>query len=145
MIEPIVFDTSVYIRALRAGDVSMLNEKNVPRSTYSSPVWLSAVVLEELFAGASDKNTIKLISKFEKGFSQVNRIIVPNQSDWSNAGRILNKIGRKYGFEKIGKARLANDAVLAMSVARKGFKLRTANTKDFKLLSEFRQFRWEIE
>jgi predicted nucleic acid-binding protein len=145
MIEPFVFDTSIYIRALRAGENGILEERNVPGSRFSSPIWLSAVVLEELFAGASDKKTIKLLSKFENGFSQNNRIIVPSRSDWSNAGRILNKIGKKYGFEKIGKARLANDAVLAMSVARKGFKLKTANTKDFQLLAEFRQFRWEIE
>lgn len=125
--------------------MNILDERNVSGAKYSSPIWLSAVVLEELFAGASDKKTIKLITEFENAFSQINRILVPNLTDWSNAGRILNKIGRKYGFEKIGKARLANDAVLAMSVSRKGFKLKTANTKDFKLLAEFRKFRWEIE
>ncbi len=144
MIESIVFDTSVYINALRNGDSNILSQRNILGENIFNPLWLSAVVLEELYAGAFDKKSVKTLNKFEKEFTQINRLLVPNKTDWSIAGQILNKIGKKHGFEKIGKARLTNDTILAMSVARNGFKLLTTNAKDFELISEFREFRWEV-
>lgn len=135
-----IFDTSIYIRALRQGSTNILRQ----RQNEKSPLWLSAVVLEELYVGASDKKSIKIFTKFEDEFTKINRLLVPNQTDWSITGQILNKIGEKYGFEKIGKARLTNDILLATSVARMGFKLLTANAKDFQIIAEFRDFDWEI-
>lgn len=144
MIEPIVFDTSVYIAALRNSKTEILSQRNVSVEDISTSLWLSAVVLEELYAGASDKKALKTLTKFEKEFTKIKRLLVPNQTDWSITGQVLNKLGKKYGFEKIGKARLVNDTVLAMSVARNGFTLVTVNAKDFQLISEFREFKWEI-
>lgn len=135
-----VFDTSVYIRAPRQGNADILHQKQSEKF----PLWLSAIVLEELYVGASDKKLIKIFTKFENEFIKINRLFVPNQTDWSITGQILNKIGEKYGFETVGKARLTNDTLLAMSVARRGFKLLTANAKDFKLIEEFRELDWEI-
>lgn len=140
MSKPTVFDTSIYIRALRQGNAEILQQKQ----SENFPLWLSAVVLEELYVGASDKKSIKILNKFESDFTTVNRLLVPNQTDWVIGGQILNKIGGKYGFDKVGKARLTNDTLLAMSVARKGFKLLTTNAKDFQLISEFREFEWEV-
>ncbi len=142
----IVFDTSVYIRALRQGRVNVLNRRNTGERSGSEsfPLWLSAVVLEELYAGASNKTALKSLAKFEKDFIKINRLLVPNQTAWSTSGQILNRIGEKYGFEKIGKARLTNDALLATSAARTGLTVLTANTKDFNLISEFCRFKWEI-
>ena len=144
MNESIVLDTSVYIKALRGDGPDILSRANIVVNDKSTPLWLSAVVLEELFAGASDTRAIKALTQFENNFNKLNRILVPNQTDWSIAGQILNKIGKKYGFEKIGKARLTNDTVLAMSVARNGFTLLTANVKDFRLISEYREIKWRV-
>ena len=135
-----IFDTSIYVRALRQGNTDILQQ----RQSENFPLWLSAVVLEELYVGASDKKSIKILNKFESDFTSINRLLVPNQTDWVIGGQILNKIGKKYGFAKVGKARLTNDTILAMSVARMGFKLLTTNAKDFQLISEFREFEWEI-
>ena len=140
MSKGIIFDTSVYVRELRQKNTNILKK----RQSENFPLWLSAVVLEELYIGASDCKTVKIFTKFEVEFTKINRLLVPNQADWSIAGQILNKIGKKYGFDKVGKARLTNDAVLAMSVARTGLKLLTVNVKDFQLISEFREFDWEI-
>jgi predicted nucleic acid-binding protein len=140
MSKSIVFDTSIYIRALRQGNTSILRQ----RQNENFPLWLSAVVLEELYVGASDRKMIKILTKFESEFTKINRLLVPNQPDWSIAGQVLNKIGEKYGFDKVGKARLTNDTLLAMSVVRTGLKLLTANAKDFQLISEFREFDWEV-
>ncbi len=140
MAGPGIFDTSIYIRALRQGNNAILKK----RQSKIFPLWLSAVVLEELYVGASDKRAVKVLTKFEREFTNINRLLVPNQTDWSIAGQILNKIGKKYGFEKVGKARLTNDTLLAASVARMGFTLLTANKKDFQLVAEFREFEWEV-
>lgn len=140
MPQPTVFDTSIYIRALLQGNTDILHQ----RQSGNFPLWLSAVVLEELYVGASEKKSIKILNKFESDFTNVNRLLVPNQTDWVIIGQILNKIGKKYGFDKVGKARLTNDTLLAMSVARMGFKLLTTNAKDFQLISEFREFEWEV-
>jgi predicted nucleic acid-binding protein len=138
--KPHIFDTSIYIRELRNGNADIL----LQTQSENSPLWLSAVVLEELYVGASDKQTVKILTKIENNFDKINRLLVPNQTDWSIAGQILNKIGEKYGFDKVGKARLTNDTLLAASVARNGLKLFTANAKDFRLISEFREFDWEV-
>jgi predicted nucleic acid-binding protein len=140
MSRPNVFDTSIYIRALRQGNADILQR----RQSENFPLWLSSVVLEELYVGASDRMVLKIFTKFEREFENINRLFVPNQTDWSIAGQVLNKISEKYGFDKVGKARLTNDTLLAMSVARNGFKLLTANAKDFQLICEFREFEWEI-
>jgi predicted nucleic acid-binding protein len=140
MAKSIVFDTSIYIRALRQGNSIILQQ----RQDETNPLWLSLVVMEELYVGASDKKSLKILTKFEKEFEKINRLLLPNQSDWSITGQILNKIGEKYGFDKVGKSRLTNDTLLAMSVARNGFKLFTANAKDFQLIHEFRGFEWEV-
>ena len=134
-----IFDTSIYIRALRQGNTDILQQKQ----SESFPLWLSAVVMEELYIGASERKLLKIFTRLENDFTKTGRLLVPTQGDWSSAGQILNKIGEKYGFDKVGKARLTNDAVLAMSVARTGLKLLTANAKDFQLISEFREFDWE--
>lgn len=140
MSKSIVFDTSIYIRELRQKNSAILLQTNIE----NSPLWLSSVVLEELYVGASNQKSIKTLSKFENNFEKINRLLTPNQTDWAIAGQILNKIGEKYGFDKVGKARLTNDTLLATSVARNGFKLLTANAKDFQLISEFREFDWEV-
>jgi predicted nucleic acid-binding protein len=135
-----VFDTSIYIRELRQGNADILFQTQ----SETSPLWLSSVVLEELYVGASDRKTLKVFKKVEQEFEKINRLLVPNQTDWAIAGQVLNRIGEKYGFDKVGKARMTNDTLLVMSVARNGFKLFTANAKDFRLINEFRQFDWEV-
>ncbi len=46
--QPVLFDSSIYITALRTGDEAALSLR---RLAVDSPIWLSAVVLEELYAG----------------------------------------------------------------------------------------------
>ncbi len=140
MAKPFVFDASVYIRALRLGEEDLLTQMR----SDGSPIYLSSVVLEELFVGASDRKALNALIKLENQFQKVGRILTPSQSDWSATGRILNRVGVKYGFEKVGKLRLTNDTLLATSVARVGFKLFTINAKDFAMVSDFRKFDWEV-
>ncbi|MGD0824116.1 MAG: PIN domain-containing protein [Terriglobales bacterium] len=72
------------------------------------------------------------------------RILVPNLGDWTEAGRVLARLAARYGYDKIGQGRLANDALIAMSAARMGATVITANERDFARLAEFRSFQWEL-
>lgn len=136
---PILFDSSVYVSALRrGGDAAVLFR----RWSGDSPLWLSSVVLEELYAGAQVQDH-PVLEKLERDFDRAKRILVPNLSDWTQAGKTLSRLAQKYGYESIGKARLTNDAVLAMSAARAGIVVITANRRDFARLAEFRPFSWQ--
>jgi predicted nucleic acid-binding protein len=50
--QPVLFDFSIYITALRAGDEGALALR---RLAADAPVWLSSVVLEELYAGVESE------------------------------------------------------------------------------------------
>lgn len=55
-------------------------------------------------------------------------------------GRVLQRIGRKYGHEQIGRARLTNDSLIAISSKRAGIAVATINTADFLLIQQFHSF-----
>jgi len=141
----VVFDTSVYISALRRGDVSIFSSRRAarPGEVKDLPLWLSVVVLEELYVGARDRRVKKLLSRLEKEFEGMGRLLVPLQSDWTASGQVLALIGEKYGYEQVGRARLTNDALIGMSAARHGFTIRTHNASDFKKIAEFRPLQLE--
>lgn len=141
----IVFDSSIYIDAQRRKDATLLAARNfrVEGEKGLRPLWLSAVVLEELLVGAVTPATQKLCLKLEKDFLKAGRLLVPSRSDWITGGQVLCEIGKKYGFDEVKGARITNDALIAMSVAANGFKVFTKNGKDFTRIAEFRPFDWE--
>jgi predicted nucleic acid-binding protein len=132
----IIYDTSIYVSALRAGNSSIFSQ----RRSDSSTIWLSAVVMEELYVGSQNSKLTRMLSNFEREFEKVNRLLVPLQTDWSICGQILAKIGQKYGYEEVGKSRLTNDCLIAMTAARNGFTVFTKNAVDFRKINEFRPF-----
>ena len=136
---PVLFDSSVYINALRIGGDSALL---LQRWASESPLWLSSVVLEELYAGAALTDR-KILEKLERDFEKANRMLVPNLTDWSMTGRILAAVGQTQGYEKIGKARLTNDALIATSAARTGIQVITVNARDYALLAQFCPLQWQ--
>jgi predicted nucleic acid-binding protein len=138
--QPALFDTSIYISALRRGDAGVFALR---RLATDSPLWLSAVVLEELYAGASERDR-HVVERLERDFDRGKRILVPNLSDWAQAGRVLARLASKYHYEPIGQGRLTNDALIAMSAGRLGIRIITANQRDFSRLSEFRAFQWQV-
>jgi predicted nucleic acid-binding protein len=142
----ILFDTSVYISVLRRGDFTIFSSRRAARKgeTQDRPLWLSVVVLEELLVGARDKRMKKLLSHLERDFERAGRLLVPLQSDWTASGQVLALIGEKYGYEEVGKARMTNDALIAMSAARQGISVLTINDDDYRKLAEFRPFEWEL-
>jgi predicted nucleic acid-binding protein len=138
--QPVLFDTSIYIAALRIGDDAALNLR---RAAEGAPVWLSSVVLEELYAGVSAGDR-RSVERLERDFRKAGRILIPNLLDWTQTGKILALLAAKHGYEQIGKGRLTNDALIAMSAGRLGIVVITANSRDFGKLAEFRPFEWRV-
>jgi len=139
-VPPILFDSSVYISALLGGQDAVLALR---RGESTSPLWLSSVVLEELYAGAGPKD-YAAVERLERDFDKARRMLVPNLGDWAHAGKVLARLGSKHGYEKIGRGRLTNDALIALSAGRLGITVITANTRDFARLAEFSSFTWSV-
>ena len=138
--QPVLFDSSIYISALRrGGDAASL----LSRQVSDAPLWLSAVVVEELYAGAKNRD-LHIVERLERDFEKSERLLVPNLSDWTQAGRVLARLAAKYDYEQIGRGRLTNDALIAMSAARTGIRVITANERDFAKLAGFRAFHWQV-
>ncbi|MBI4124656.1 MAG: PIN domain-containing protein [Deltaproteobacteria bacterium] len=133
----IVLDTSVYIPLLRQG--------RLPGSiiqTRGSTLYLSAVVAQELYAGAGDRQTQKSLDQLYHVFQKNNRFIVPTGKDWAECGVTLAKIGKKYGFESIKKGRLVNDVLIALTCKQIAAVLLTTNHKDFQVIRSFLDFQF---
>jgi predicted nucleic acid-binding protein len=139
-VQPSLFDTSIYIAALGRGNDGVLA---IRRLDSGSIMWLSAVVLEELYAGAGERSH-GVVERLEKDFDRAKRILVPNLSDWTQAGGVLARLAAKYSYEQIGQGRLTNDALIAVSAGRLGVTVMTANKRDFSRLAEFRSFHWQV-
>lgn len=70
-------------------------------------------------------------------------LLVPIQSDWTASEQVLALIGEKYGYEEVGRARMTNDALIAMSAVRQGITVLTINDDNYLKIAEFRPFDWE--
>lgn len=136
----LLFDTSVYIDAFRSSNDALLRLRSIPEG---GPIWLSAVVLAELYAGAVER-AIRIVQKLEHDFRAADRLIVPSASDLAGAGRALAVLREKFGYELTGRTRVMNDALIAMSAARTGTTVITRNERDFARLASFRPFSWRV-
>jgi predicted nucleic acid-binding protein len=81
-----------HISALRRGEDAVLALRRV---TTDTPLWLSSVVLEELYAGAGQHES-RVVERMERDFDRAKRILVPNLRDWTWAGKVLARLAGKY-------------------------------------------------
>ena len=129
-------DTSVYIPFINRGIAHPVIE--IP---HGHPlIYMSAVVMEELYAGALDASSIKLLDKMHDTFSRMGRLVVPDATDWQKTGKIVAQLGRKYGFEEMFLARITHDVLIAASARRTGAAVVTNNLKDFRRIQEYIDF-----
>jgi predicted nucleic acid-binding protein len=129
----LLIDTSIYIPFINKGVANPILSLGPERSL----LFMSAVVLEELYAGAHDPTSIKLLDKLYGVFVSANRLIVPDGRDWQKTGKIVAQLERKHGFEKKYLARTANDILIALCARRIGATVVTNNIKDFLRIREF--------
>jgi predicted nucleic acid-binding protein len=136
----LLFDTSLYIESRRSRRASLLDPHDYP----AQPIYLSTVVGHELYVGAADRRERRFVDRLWARFERTGRLLVPSATDWINAGLVIQEIGAQPGYETVGRARLTNDALLAMSARRLGMTVLTLNARDFSLLASNRPFRWAV-
>ncbi|MHB8846070.1 MAG: type II toxin-antitoxin system VapC family toxin [Nitrospirota bacterium] len=129
----LILDTSIYIPFINDGIAHPIVD--FPQG---HPIFfMSAVVMEELYAGASDAVTIRLLDRLFDTFAKLNRMATPDALDWRKAGRIIAQLGRKYGFEDVFLSRITHDVLIALSARRIGASVVTNNLKDFLRIQEY--------
>lgn len=126
-----VFDTNVYVTALREG----LGGATVRRLEDASPrTFLASVVSAELRAGALDAAGRRAVIELVHRFERLGRVVVPTAASWNDAGDVLARIARRDPGFRTRLRGLWNDALIALSARQVGATLVTANLDDFELL-----------
>ncbi len=107
---------------------------------------LTAVVLQELTAGANDDKEVKYWNEVRRARKKDGTLLVPNDEDWWLAGKVLNSLQRALRGSNQGKIpksdsvtiqRITRDVLIARTAKRAGAILVTDNTKDFELIKNF--------
>jgi predicted nucleic acid-binding protein len=107
---------------------------------------LTAVVLQELTAGANDDKEVKYWNEVRRAREKDGTLLVPNDEDWWLAGKVLNSLQRALRGSNQGKIpksdpatiqRITRDVLIARTAKRAGAMLVTDNTKDFELIKNF--------
>ena len=136
-----IFDTSIYIEAIKRGkrspDYSLLID-SLP-STY-----LCSVVSSELYLGAVDRFAFKMVDQLSARFKTLGRIVSPNHSSWNHVGRILSEIKRTEPQYRSRVPDLFNDALIAQCARQLGAVVYTRNESDFSLIQRYRNFHFEV-
>jgi predicted nucleic acid-binding protein len=128
----ITYDTSVFIAYQPAA--------------FPAGFLLSAVVVQELAAGALDKSGLQQLDTVRRAYEKDGKLLVPTGEDWWLAGKVLNSLLRGLKSRHSGltpklpateKQRIIRDVLIARTVRRAGALLVTDNTKDFKMIARF--------
>ena len=116
------------------------------KQSYPHDIYMSAVVLQELVAGANDASAIKGFERSRHEYRKSNRLLVPTEEDWWQAGLALNALQRGRRSKKTGKIpkisaaekyRIINDVLIARTAKRAGVIVVTDNVSDFLKIRNF--------
>ncbi len=122
MARPQVADTTVFIALIRAARTG----RRAPAAAFrSGGLWLSAVVLAELYAGTRAPEEAHQLDRFAAHAQLGGRLLVPDVQDWTTAGHLLCRRRRSHGALR-PRADLA-DLLIVLSAARIQGEVLTAN------------------
>jgi len=111
---------------------------------------MSAVVLQELVAGASDGAVLKGLEASRKQYEKEDKLLVPIGEDWFRAGKILNSFLHNLKARSGGKTprlhpskiqQMFRDTLIAVSVSRTHGLLVTNNMSDFQAIQRYSKLR----
>ena len=128
----VTYDANIFIRYKR---------QPLPRDIY-----MCAVVLQELVAGADDASAIKDFERSRHEYRKSNRLLVPTEEDWWQAGLVLNSLQRGRRSKRTGRIpkislaeryRIINDVLIARTAKRAGVIVVTDNVNDFIKMRNF--------
>jgi predicted nucleic acid-binding protein len=105
---------------------------------------MSAVVVMELRAGAFSPRDRKLLQRLEGTFRQVERLVVPSETVYSEAGDVLRLLQSRRGYQLRGSHSIVNDVLIALSARSIGAAVVTQNADDYSAIRSIRPFRLQI-
>jgi predicted nucleic acid-binding protein len=111
---------------------------------YPTRLFLSAVVLMELYAGAHNRSDIKIVDTIKEPFAKRNMIIAPTIGDYTTAGKILADLQKVKGYELKKSYWLTNDVLIVLSARRIGATVVTKNQRDFEAIQQIKGFSLQI-
>lgn len=107
---------------------------------------MSAVVMQELAAGAIDDSELKQLQAAHRAYAKENRLLVPTGDDWWQAGKVLNSLLRGLKSKRGGltpklpdseKHRIISDVLIAVTARRAKAAVITDNLKDFEKIRRY--------
>jgi len=121
----LIFDTSVYVRHIREGSYSRIEDDNavLKRSV------LTAVVAAELYAGARSREEKDDLDALCQWHQRLGSLSSPATSAWLEAGQMVGRYARVYGGLRM--ADHFRDVLIALEAANNGACLVTENARDF--------------
>jgi len=132
----IVFDTNIWIA---------YKPETLPKNLI-----MSAVVFQELVAGAADRTELKRLESVRKQYEKENKMLVPTGEDYFRAGKIMNSLLNNLKTRSGGKIpklhpnriqKMFRDTLIAVSVHRIHSLLVTDNMKDFEAIRRYCKLR----
>lgn len=128
----------------------------MPRVTYDTNVFIeyqptyfpqgfvmSAVVIQELAAGARDKSRLKQLDNNRRRYEKQGDLMIPTGEDWWFAGKVLNSLYRvvqRHGGDSEPtheQMRIVRDVLIARTAKRAGVMVITKNLSDFERIRQF--------
>jgi predicted nucleic acid-binding protein len=123
---PQIPDTGVFIAAIRDLDRWWALE----RSLASGQLWLSSVVVCELYAGTRSPDDALRINRIISVMERIDHLLVPTAAEWARAGRLMARHVRLRGPIR-PRDHLA-DVLILVSAARLRGEVLTANLRHFE-------------
>jgi predicted nucleic acid-binding protein len=133
----LVFDTSIYIAAIRGGLFSptfRTLQDVLPRT------FLASVVSAELLAGATTQAARRAVLDLTRWAHRVRRVVAPDAGAWERAGAILSEIRQEEPHLRSKIPTLWNDLLIALCARQVGAVVVTQNARDFELLRRYLRF-----
>jgi predicted nucleic acid-binding protein len=128
----LTFDTNVFV--------------NYDPAFFPRGFLMSAVVLQELAAGALDTARLRELETARRLYEREGRLLVPDGDDWIQTGKILsnmyrgtavNNRGRRVRIDKETQRRILRDVLIARSALRAGAQVVTSNMGDFEMIQAY--------
>ncbi|MGH7636334.1 MAG: type II toxin-antitoxin system VapC family toxin [Gemmatimonadaceae bacterium] len=138
-----VLDSNIFIHAFR--DRGWNERLQLFRTAYAPFEYLSAVVVQELRAGARTATAARSLQRnLFHPFERRRRLITPSYRGWKIAGEALAHLGATQGLDLASMSKsLVNDALIASSCREAGAVLITRSMRDFERLQRVIPFRVE--
>jgi predicted nucleic acid-binding protein len=126
MARPEVPDTSALVQAIRRPERWPM----MFRAMQTRQVWVSSVVLAELYAGTRSPEDRVIVDRLATAARRMDRLLTPDEGDWVRAGRLISRRVRLHGALR-PRDHLA-DVLIVVSAARLHGVILTANLRHFE-------------